>query len=97
MKVHMASFLQDTLEELETRQHNDDSFATFREKMRTGDLVDADEVVKFAHLFEDDITIDNLSRYLSLFSCLNLDSYHLASFLPSLSPPSSSLQFNPAS
>lgn len=30
--------------------------------MRRGELVDAEEVVKFAHLFEDDITIDNLSR-----------------------------------
>ncbi|KAK5970852.1 hypothetical protein GCK32_005244, partial [Trichostrongylus colubriformis] len=71
VKVEMAKFLQDTIEEiaLERRSKAMESkgskaleFAQFIKKIRTeGGYVSNEELFKFSKLFEDELTLDNLS------------------------------------
>ena len=67
----MAKFLQDTLEEtaLQATDKNNEGptlnqkFAEFIKKVRSkGVPPSTDEILKFAALFENEITLDNLSR-----------------------------------
>ncbi|XP_071505477.1 mitochondrial proton/calcium exchanger protein-like [Diadema antillarum] len=70
VKLEMAKFLQDTIEE--TALHNKkgkklsesaQQFVHFMEKIRdTGDQASNEEILKFSKLFEDELTLDNLSR-----------------------------------
>lgn len=68
IKLEMAKFLQKTLDEMDV-QHKDHSseeareFIKFFNKMRTtGGYVTSEEIMKFSKLFEDEITLDSLSR-----------------------------------
>ena len=68
VKLEMAKFLQQTLEEM-SAQHKDRNSAMAKEftewfqKVRTsGEEVSNEEILKFSKLFQDDITLDALSR-----------------------------------
>ncbi|KAF1752069.1 hypothetical protein GCK72_018623 [Caenorhabditis remanei] len=69
LRVEMAKFLQDTIEEigLERKTRNKDStrsleFAHFIKRVRNeGGYVSNNELLKFSKLFEDELTLDNLS------------------------------------
>lgn len=67
MKLEMAKFLQDTIEEtaLQRQDATGESvhdFVGFMEKIRTsGVQTSNEEILKFSKLFEDEITLDNLS------------------------------------
>lgn len=69
VKLEMAKFLQSTLDEMavkkrgETHSHNAKEFAEFCEKIReTGEHATSEEIIKFSKLFEDEITLDSLTR-----------------------------------
>ncbi|KJH44577.1 LETM1-like protein [Dictyocaulus viviparus] len=71
VKVEMAKFLQDTIEEIAlerrsnaTEPHGSKAveFAQFIKKVRSeGGYVSNEELFKFSKLFEDELTLDNLS------------------------------------
>ncbi|KAL5021304.1 hypothetical protein ScPMuIL_000459 [Solemya velum] len=71
VKLEMAKFLQDTIEEsaLEGGKNKKDGknrtaeFSHFMQKIRSSGIqTPSDELLKFSKLFEDEITLDNLSR-----------------------------------
>lgn len=69
VKLEMAKFLQHTLDEMavkkrgETHSHNAKEFAEFCEKIReSGEDATNEEILKFSKLFEDEITLDSLTR-----------------------------------
>ncbi|CAL8147296.1 unnamed protein product [Orchesella dallaii] len=68
VKLEMAKFLQQTLDEMapeckERRSELAKDFAKFIEKIRTtGVEVSTEEILKFSKLFEDEITLDSMSR-----------------------------------
>lgn len=69
VKLEMAKFLQSTLDEMavkkrgEAHSHNAKEFAQFCEKIReTGEHATSEEIIKFSKLFEDEITLDSLTR-----------------------------------
>lgn len=69
VKIEMAKFLQDTLDEMAPKSKGDThsqtakEFAEFFEKIRTsGEQASNVEIIKFSKLFEDEITLDSLSR-----------------------------------
>lgn len=68
VKLEMAKFLQKTLDEMDV-QHKEHSseeakeFLLFFNKIRTtGERATNEEIMKFSKLFEDEITLDSLSR-----------------------------------
>lgn len=68
VKIEMAKFLQKTLDEMAV-QHNDrnsksaKAFAEWFQKVRSsGQEVSNEEIMKFSKLFQDEITLDSLSR-----------------------------------
>lgn len=69
VKLEMAKFLQNTLDEMavkkrgEAHSHNAKEFAEFCEKIReSGGDATSEEILKFSKLFEDEITLDSLTR-----------------------------------
>lgn len=69
LKIEMAKFLQNTLDELsvhakgEAHSHTAKEFATFFEKIRsTGEVASNEDILKYCKLFEDELTLDNLPR-----------------------------------
>ncbi|CAG2122068.1 unnamed protein product, partial [Medioppia subpectinata] len=69
LKLEMAKFLQDTLDEMtlqakgETHSNKAKEFALFFNKIRnTGQQASNAEIMNFSKLFEDEITLDSLSR-----------------------------------
>ncbi|XP_076466518.1 mitochondrial proton/calcium exchanger protein-like [Babylonia areolata] len=68
LKMEMAKFLQETIHEtsLQKKKKTDSAvmeFSEFVEKIRSqGIQPTTTEIIKFAKLFEDEITLDNLSR-----------------------------------
>lgn len=68
VKLEMAKFLQKTLDEMDMqhKEHKSEEakeFVTFFNKVRTsGEQATSDEIMKFSKLFEDEITLDSLSR-----------------------------------
>ena len=67
MRIEMAKFLQETLREsgLKANAHivGSDAFKEFFRKVRsTGESPSAQDVINVARLFDDDLTLDNLSR-----------------------------------
>jgi LETM1 and EF-hand domain-containing protein 1 len=88
LKLKMASFLQDTLQEMaETGETHADipkeEFLDFMKRVRGGGEVSGEEVLKFAKLFKDDFTIMNLSRaqLSSICKFLNLRPYGTDAFM----------------
>ncbi|XP_070541446.1 mitochondrial proton/calcium exchanger protein-like [Ptychodera flava] len=69
MKLEMAKFLHETIEESAVQKKKDKTaksaheFATFIDKIRTsGEQATNAEILRFSKLFEDELTLDNLSR-----------------------------------
>lgn len=69
VKIQMAKFLQDTVEEMavtakqKKTQEVVSEFANFFEKIRSkGDQPSNEDILRFSKLFEDQITLDNMSR-----------------------------------
>ncbi|KAJ6647318.1 Mitochondrial proton/calcium exchanger protein [Pseudolycoriella hygida] len=79
VKLEMAKFLQQTLDEMDV-QHSDHKssaakeFITFFHKLRTaGEMATPEEILKFSKLFEDEITLDSLTRPQLIAICRVLD------------------------
>lgn len=79
VKIEMAKFLQKTLDDM-TVQHKDHrseaakEFSNFFQRMRkSGDAASNEEIIKFSKLFEDEITLDSLSRPQLLALCRVLE------------------------
>jgi len=88
LKLKMAEFLQDTLEEMAAtgETHGNipkEEFLNFMRKVRSGEEVSREEILKFAKLFKDDFTILNLSRsqLSSICRFLNLRPYGTDAFM----------------
>uniref|UniRef100_A0AAY4DY15 Letm1 RBD domain-containing protein n=1 Tax=Denticeps clupeoides TaxID=299321 RepID=A0AAY4DY15_9TELE len=68
VKLEMAKFLQDTVEEIALRNKADKGnvtkeFSTFFQKIRdSGERPSNEEIIRFSKLFEDELTLDNLTR-----------------------------------
>ncbi|KAG1652584.1 Mitochondrial proton/calcium exchanger protein [Nymphon striatum] len=69
MKLEVAKFLQDTLEEMALQSSGDKSslkakefYAFFLKIRESGEQATNDEILKFSKLFEDEITLDNMPR-----------------------------------
>lgn len=68
VKLEMAKFLQKTLDEMtvlhkDHRSEEAKQFSEFFHRVRTGgDAATNDEIMKFSKLFEDEITLDSLTR-----------------------------------
>ncbi|XP_045466840.1 mitochondrial proton/calcium exchanger protein [Harmonia axyridis] len=79
VKLEMAKFLQETLDNM-SLQHKDHyseeakSFAEWFNRVRTsGERVSNEEIMKFSKLFEDEITLDSLSRSQLIALCRVLE------------------------
>lgn len=79
VKIEMAKFLQKTLDEMavQSSDHRSEKareFAEFFYKVRTtGAVATNQEIMKFSKLFEDEITLDSLSRPQLIALCRVLD------------------------
>lgn len=79
VKIEMAKFLQKTLDDMavqssDHRSQKAKEFAEFFHKMRsTGHEASNKEIMKFSKLFEDEITLDSLSRAQLIALCRVLD------------------------
>ncbi|XP_011496159.1 PREDICTED: LETM1 and EF-hand domain-containing protein anon-60Da, mitochondrial [Ceratosolen solmsi marchali] len=79
VKIEMAKFLQKTLDEMavqssDHRSEKAKEFADFFYKVRTtGTVATNEEIMKFSKLFEDEITLDSLSRQQLIALCRVLD------------------------
>ncbi|XP_063040118.1 mitochondrial proton/calcium exchanger protein isoform X2 [Engraulis encrasicolus] len=68
VKLEMAKFLQDTVEEIALRNKANkgnvtEEFSTFFQKIRnSGERPSNEQIIRFSKLFEDDLTLDNLTR-----------------------------------
>ncbi|KAI1278017.1 Mitochondrial proton/calcium exchanger protein [Halotydeus destructor] len=69
VKLEMTKFLQTTLDEMalqakgETHSHSAKEFADFFVKIRkSGEIVRTEDILKFSKLFEDEFTLDSLTR-----------------------------------
>ncbi|KZT11621.1 LETM1-domain-containing protein [Laetiporus sulphureus 93-53] len=88
VRLDMAKFLQETLREsgLKANAHivGSDAFKEFFRKVRsTGELPSAQDVINFARLFDDDLTLDNLSRpqLVSLCRYMGINAFGTDNFL----------------
>nr|XP_033806884.1 mitochondrial proton/calcium exchanger protein isoform X2 [Geotrypetes seraphini]XP_033806893.1 mitochondrial proton/calcium exchanger protein isoform X2 [Geotrypetes seraphini] len=89
VKLEMAKFLQDTIEEMALRNKvaKGDAtveFANFFQKIRTsGERPTNEEIMRFSKLFEDELTLDNLTRpqLVALCRLLELQSIGTNNFL----------------
>ncbi|XP_055336847.1 mitochondrial proton/calcium exchanger protein-like [Paramacrobiotus metropolitanus] len=80
VKLEMAKFLQETIHET-ALEHQDQQkstraaeFAAFFDRIKgTGEEASTAEIMKFAKLFEDDLTLDNLPREVVVAMCRLLD------------------------
>ncbi|KAH0953838.1 hypothetical protein HN011_012210 [Eciton burchellii] len=79
VKIEMAKFLQKTLDEMAVQSSDHKSekakeFVEFFYKIRTtGTVATNEEIMKFSKLFEDEITLDSLSRPQLIALCRVLD------------------------
>ncbi|XP_051784354.1 mitochondrial proton/calcium exchanger protein isoform X1 [Erpetoichthys calabaricus] len=89
VKLEMAKFLQDTIEEIALRnkaakEHVSVEFSSFFQKIRnSGERPSNEEIIRFSKLFEDELTLDNLSRpqLVALCKLLELQSIGTNNFL----------------
>ncbi|XP_037343146.2 mitochondrial proton/calcium exchanger protein isoform X2 [Pungitius pungitius] len=89
VKLEMAKFLQDTIEEIALRnkaaQGNvTEEFSTFFQKIRdSGERPSNEQIIRFSKLFEDELTLDNLTRpqLVALCRLLELQSIGTNNFL----------------
>ncbi|XP_014295082.1 mitochondrial proton/calcium exchanger protein [Microplitis demolitor] len=79
VKIEMAKFLQKTLDEMAVQSSDHRSvkakeFSEFFNKLRsTGGVASNDDILKFSKVFEDEITLDSLSRQQLVALCRLLD------------------------
>ncbi|KAM4808732.1 mitochondrial proton/calcium exchanger protein isoform 2-T2 [Rhinophrynus dorsalis] len=89
VKLELAKFLQDTIEEIALRNKAakgdvTTEFSTFFQKIRnSGERPSNEEIVRFSKLFEDELTLDNLTRpqLVALCKLLELQSIGTNNFL----------------
>uniref|UniRef100_A0A1A8SK89 Mitochondrial proton/calcium exchanger protein n=1 Tax=Nothobranchius rachovii TaxID=451742 RepID=A0A1A8SK89_9TELE len=89
VKLEMAKFLQDTIEEIALRNkaakgNVTEEFSTFFQMIRnSGERPSNEQIIKFSKLFEDELTLDNLSRpqLVALCRLLELQSIGTNNFL----------------
>ncbi|XP_067885884.1 mitochondrial proton/calcium exchanger protein isoform X2 [Heterodontus francisci] len=89
VKLEMAKFLQDTIEEIALRNKAakgdvTKDFSTFFQKIRdSGERPSNEEIMRFSKLFEDELTLDNLTRpqLVALCKLLELQSMGTNNFL----------------
>lgn len=90
MKLEMAKFLQDTLDEMavlgkgDKTSHTAKEFSQFFEKIRSsGEQATNEEIMRFSKLFEDEITLDSLNRQqlMALCKLLELQTFGTSNFL----------------
>uniref|UniRef100_A0A8C8YKL6 Letm1 RBD domain-containing protein n=1 Tax=Prolemur simus TaxID=1328070 RepID=A0A8C8YKL6_PROSS len=88
-KLEMAKFLQDTLEEMALKNKAakgsaTKDFSAFFQKIReTGERPSNEEIMRFSKLFEDELTLDNLTRpqLVALCELLDLQAIGVDNFL----------------
>lgn len=79
VKLEMAKFLQKTLDEMDMQNNERNSdeakeFVTFFNKVRSsGEQATSEEIIRFSRLFEDEITLDSLSRQQLVAICKVLE------------------------
>lgn len=80
MKIETCRFLQDALDEMalqakgDAHSHTAKEFVMFFEKIRTsGEHASNDEILRFSKFFEDELTLDNLTRPSLLALCRLLE------------------------
>ncbi|NXU90746.1 LETM1 protein, partial [Xiphorhynchus elegans] len=89
VKLELAKFLQDTIEEMALKNkaakgNVAKDFSTFFQKIReTGERPSNEEILRFSKLFEDELTLDNLTRpqLVALCKLLELQSIGTNNFL----------------
>eukprot|EP01090_Pellita_catalonica_P011989 TRINITY_DN2505_c0_g1_i1.p1 TRINITY_DN2505_c0_g1~~TRINITY_DN2505_c0_g1_i1.p1 ORF type:complete len:601 (+),score=111.47 TRINITY_DN2505_c0_g1_i1:1399-3201(+) len=87
LKLEMAKFFCTTIEEMARQKEDSDKFGkdfvSFMKQVRNGDAVNPVEIRRYAKLFKDDFTLDNLDRSLLVSMCkfLNLTPYGTNGFL----------------
>jgi LETM1 and EF-hand domain-containing protein 1 len=88
-KLEMAKFLQDTLEETSLtstdKSNNETSqkFAEFMKKIRNkGEQPNNEDIMKYSSLFENELTLDNLTRQQLIALCQILDVSTLGNIPP---------------
>ncbi|XP_031436762.1 mitochondrial proton/calcium exchanger protein isoform X2 [Clupea harengus] len=89
VKLEMAKFLQDTVEEIALRNKASkgdvtEEFSTFFQKIRnSGERPSNEQIIRFSKLFEDELTLDNLMRpqLVALCRLLELQSIGTNNFL----------------
>ncbi|XP_034627087.1 mitochondrial proton/calcium exchanger protein isoform X1 [Trachemys scripta elegans] len=89
VKLEVAKFLQDTIEEIALKNkaakgNVTKDFSTFFQKIReTGERPSNEEILRFSKLFEDELTLDNLTRpqLVALCKLLELQSIGTNNFL----------------
>ncbi|KAM6072202.1 mitochondrial proton/calcium exchanger protein isoform 2-T3 [Theristicus caerulescens] len=89
VKLEVAKFLQDTIEEMALKNkaakgNVTKDFSTFFQKIReTGERPSNEEILRFSKLFEDELTLDNLTRpqLVALCKLLELQSIGTNNFL----------------
>uniref|UniRef100_A0A4W3H0I2 Mitochondrial proton/calcium exchanger protein n=1 Tax=Callorhinchus milii TaxID=7868 RepID=A0A4W3H0I2_CALMI len=89
VKLEMAKFLQDTIEEIALRNKAakgdvTKDFSSFFQKIRdSGERPSNEEIIRFSKLFEDELTLDNLTRLqlVALCKLLELQSIGTNNFL----------------
>ncbi|GAB6020247.1 hypothetical protein CHUAL_002965 [Chamberlinius hualienensis] len=90
VKLEMAKFLQDTLEEMSVQSKGDKrsqtarEFSSFFEKVRTsGEQASNEDILRFSKLFEDELTLDSLNRpqLTALCRLLELQPFGTTNFL----------------
>ncbi|XP_060229679.1 mitochondrial proton/calcium exchanger protein-like [Meriones unguiculatus] len=89
LKLELAKFLQDTIEEMALKNkaakgNATREFSAFFQKIReTGERPSNEEIMRFSKLFEDELTLDNLTRpqLVALCKLLELQSIGTNNFL----------------
>lgn len=87
VRIEMAKFLQETVSESGLKAEgvvNSEEFKEFFRKVRsTGESASAEDVIRVAKLFNDDVTLDNLSRpqLVSMCRYMNINAFGTDNFL----------------
>ncbi|KAJ9111709.1 hypothetical protein QFC19_001069 [Naganishia cerealis] len=87
VRIEMAKFLQETISEsglkAETVVGTEEFKEFFRKVRSTGESASTEDIIKVAKLFQDDITLDNLSRpqLVSMCRYMNINAFGTDNFL----------------
>ncbi|KAJ9096083.1 hypothetical protein QFC21_005448 [Naganishia friedmannii] len=87
VRIQMAKFLQETISEsglkAETVVDTEEFKEFFRKVRSTGESASTEDIIKVAKLFEDEVTLDNLSRpqLVSMCRYMNINAFGTDNFL----------------